>query len=200
MHNSVMLYVSAANDLAPEREILGRAVTQVPVSLGWRIIQSPGRDDPVDLDAVARASVHLLLLGSDIRAPVGLEWQTARRAGRWPVPFLKQGILRTPAAQNFVRYLGSQATWRPFKDGADLRAQVLKLLGGWLLERAGFYALSPLEVGRLEDWLSSLDTLRPAPEGETGEGAGDSGVLLSPERYEPSDGILIAGGDAGRKR
>ena len=73
--------VSAA-DLEPERDLLAWAVTEVPVTLGWRIVQSPGGDEPADLETVAQADVHLLLLGSDIRAPIGQEWIAARRAGQ----------------------------------------------------------------------------------------------------------------------
>jgi hypothetical protein len=41
MADQILLYISAAEDLRPEREILSRAVTEVPVSLGWRIVHSP---------------------------------------------------------------------------------------------------------------------------------------------------------------
>ncbi|MDQ4076092.1 MAG: hypothetical protein M3220_07575, partial [Chloroflexota bacterium] len=105
MTEQVRLYISAASDLEGEREILGRAVTEIPVDLGWRIAQSPRRNDPVDEDAVVRADVHVLLLGSDIRAPVGLEWLAARRAGQQPLPFLKRDVRRTPAAMEFIRYI-----------------------------------------------------------------------------------------------
>ncbi len=191
MPNSVLLYISAAADLERERETLGRAVTEIPVSLGWRIVQSPSRDEPIDPDAVIQAGLHLLLLGSDVRAPIGLEWQIARRAGRRPVPFLKQEILRTPAALNFLRFLEAQAAWRPFKDAADLRYQAHLLLAQHLLDRAGLYALSPLELARLEDWRAGLDASTPVAGGELRGGAGESGILFSPERYVPSEGILI---------
>ena len=197
MPDSVILYISAATDLAHQREILGRAVTEIPVSLGWRIVQSPSHDEPVDYDAVIRADVHLLLLGSDIRAPIGLEWQMGRRAGRWPTPLLKQDVLRTPAAQGFVRFLKGQAAWQPFKDAADLRRQVLGLLARHLVDRAVVYALSPLELDRLEDWRADLETFAAAA-GKAKDvrgGAGESGILFSPERYVPSDGVLIQPGD-----
>ena len=199
MLNNILLYISAAPDLQPEREILGRAVAEMPVDLGWHIVQSPLRDDPVATDAVAAADVHLLLLGSDIRAPVGLEWQVARRAGRWPATFLKQDILRTPAAQEFVRFVegplplgaGAGFWWRPFKDTADLRRQVLGLLARFLLDRADVYTLSPLERARLEDRRSELETAAPEGDNEVRGGAGESGILLSHQRYVPSEGVLI---------
>jgi hypothetical protein len=194
MADQVLLYISAAPDLEYEREILGRAVVEIPVSLGWQIIQSPLRDEPADLDAVARAGVHLLLLGGDIRAPIGQEWIAARRAGRRPFLFLKQGILRTPAAYNFVRFVEEQAAWQPFKDGPDLHSQVLRLLAGHLVQHAGHYALSPAEMARLESWRAGLQAEALARDQGLRGGTGESGVVLSPERYIPSEGVLIRPG------
>jgi hypothetical protein len=191
MADQVLFYISAAPDLEYEREILGRAVVEIPVSLGWQIVQSPLRDEPADLDAVARAGVHLLLLGSDIRAPIGQEWIAARRAGHRPFLFLKQAILRTPAAYDFVRFVEEQAAWQSFRDGADLRRQVLRLLAGHLLQHAGHYALSPAELVRLESWRAGLQAEVPAGEQELRGGTGESGIVLSPERYVPSEGILL---------
>lgn len=73
MVDEILVYISATPDLQQEREIPGRAVTEIPVALGWRVVQSPSGDEPADLNAAARADVHTLLLGSDIRAPIGLE-------------------------------------------------------------------------------------------------------------------------------
>jgi hypothetical protein len=190
MADQILLYISAAPDLKREREILGRAVTEIPVTLRWRIVQSPSRDDPIDLAAVSGADLHLLLLGSDIRAPVGLEWVIARRDGHWPVPFLKRGVLRTPAAESFVRYIGEQASWHSFRDAADLRLQALRLLAHHILERAVYYALSAEELARLQTWRFELEASTPAIS-EARSGTGESGVVLSRERYVPSEGILI---------
>jgi hypothetical protein len=191
MADEILVYVSAAPDLRQEREILARSVTEVPVSLGWRIVQSPPGDERADLDAAARADIHILLLGSDIRAPVGLEWIAARRAGRWPVLFLKKGLLQTPAAQNFQRYIEEQAAWRPFTDERDLRIQVLKLLAGHILGRPQYYALSPSELARLQAWRSQLEVSGGSQERVARGDAAAGGVVLSPERYVPSEGVLI---------
>ena len=191
MADEVMVYISAASDLQREREILGRAVTEVPVTLGWRVVQSPSGDAPADLEAAARADVHLLLLGSDIRAPIGREWLAARRAGRRPVPLLKRGVLQTPAAQSFQRYIEEQVAWRPFRDGAELRLLGLKLLADHILARAQHYALSPLELARLQAWRAELEGPGQGVDAVTRGGAASSGVVLSPERYVPSEGVLL---------
>jgi hypothetical protein len=170
-------------------------VAEIPIDLGWRVAQSPRKSDPVDLDAVATADVHLLLLGGDIRAPIGLEWLTAQRAGRRPALFLKQEVQRTSAALNFVRFVESQATWRPFKDGLELRHSVLEILTDHILDRALSYALSPLEMERLQAWRSELQADSAAVDEETRGGAGDSSLILSQERFGPSVGVIIRPGD-----
>lgn len=187
----VLLYISAATDLEGERDVLGRAVAEIPVDLGWRVAQSPRKSDPLDLDAVARADVHFLLLGGDIRAPIGLEWLTAQRAGRRPTLFLKQDVQRTSAALNFVRFVESQASWRLFKDGAELRHSVLEILADHILERAMAYSLTPLEVERLQSWRSELRQDTAAVDEEIRGGAGDSGLILSQDRFVPSEGVVI---------
>lgn len=191
MVDTLLLYISAASDLEHERDILGRAVTEIPVTLAWRIVQTPLHGEPPDLDAVAQAHLHLLLLGSDIRAPVGLEWQAARRAGRTPSLFLKQGAPRTPAAHAFVRYLGDQFTWQAYKHSPDLRLQALKLIADHIQDRPVYYALSPDELERLRTWRGELDADKTAQVDETPGGAGESGVIFSRERYIPSQGVLI---------
>ena len=191
MADEILVYISAAADLQPEREILGRAVTEVPVTLGWRVVQSPPGDEPADLDAAADADVHILLLGSDIRAPIGREWVAARRAGRQPLPFLKQGVLQTPAAQSFQRFIEEQVAWRPFRGASELRRQVLKLLADHILIRAHYYALSPPELTGLQAWRSEIERPGHSVDEATQGGAATSGVVLSPQRYVPSEGVLV---------
>jgi hypothetical protein len=185
------LYISAATDLDRERDLLGRLITEIPVTLGWRIRQSPSHGEPPDLDAVAHADLQLLLLGSDIRAPIGLEWSVSRRAGRRPVLLLKEDTLRTPAAEEFIRYLGGVDAWKVFKDSGDLRWQVLLLLAGNILDRAEYFTLSPKEYEGLKTWREELETAGKSTTEETRGGAGESSIILTTERYIPSEGVLI---------
>jgi hypothetical protein len=191
MADQVLLYISAATDLETEREVLGRAVTEVPVDLGFRVVQSPAGNGPVDLRSVAKADLHVLVMGGDIRAPVGLEWQAARQTGRRPKTFLKQGVLRTPAGQNFVGDVGIDLGWTPFKDAADLRRKVLLLLADHLLEKAARYHILTKERQRLERWRKELVKTADEVDEETRGGAGESAVILSRERSSPADGVVI---------
>jgi hypothetical protein len=190
MSKHFLLYISAASDMEAERDLLARSVIAVPADLTWRIEQSPRTNDPVDQEAIFQADLHLLLLGGDIRAPIGLEWLAARRFGRWPTPLLKQGVSRTLAAEDFRLFVERQRAWRPFDSLAQLRRQAQRLLGSQILDQAVGYGLTSDEIAGLQSWLSALDE---APEGdaEAAGGAGDSSVIFSKERYEPSAGILL---------
>ena len=191
MIEKLTLYISAAQDLERERDVLGRAVVDIPTTLGWRIVQSPFSGKPVDLEMVVKADLHLVLLGGDIRAPIGLEWLTARRSGRLPRLFLKQGIPRTIAAQSFKRHLDRHAHWQPFKDLVDLRDQALKLISDHILSKPAYYSLSSAEYEKLKTWVNQIQEIQgevgDEPRGVTGE----SSVILSPERFMPSDGVLL---------
>ena len=191
MTDHFVVYVSAAADLAAEREAVGRAVTEIPVSLGWRIVQSPLRDEPVDLESLAQSDLHFLLMGGDIRAPIGTEWISARRLRRQVYLLLKTGIPQTAAARDFVRFVGGESAWQPFRDTRELRLQILTRLADMIRVQALRFALTTVELGQLQDWRESLES---APFDETTArpgGAGESGIVLSPERYEPSSGILL---------
>lgn len=198
MADRVLIYISAAPDLRDEREALGRLIPEVPTSLGWRVAETPLDDREPDLDAVAAADIHVLLLGSDVRAPVGLEWQVARRAGRAPALFSKRDVLRTQAGEAFARDLSRHAEWRAFKDALDLRRQVSALLVDHLIESAARYAILPDEILRLRDWKKAQAKAKPDTADALHEraakskgGAGAGGVILSAERFTPSQGRLL---------
>jgi len=183
----VTIYISAASDLMAEREALARLIAELPVTLAWHIAQTPvASADALDLEALHATDMHLLVMGSDIRAPVGLEWHVARRTHRTSVAFLKRGIPRTPAGQVFKN--GAGVVWQPFTDAADLSRQVQRVLAEHLVRHAPLYALTPAEMAQLE----ALPTAEAPTEGSArGEEAGHSAVILSRERFVPSQGVII---------
>lgn len=183
-HRPVIIYISAASDLMIEREALARMIAKLPVTLAWQILQTPLDSEMLDLTALQTADLHILVMGTDIRAPVGLEWQIATYAGRQSRAFLKREVSRTPAGQNFIREI--RAFWQPFNNATDLSYQAQRMLIEHLLGHKGDYALTPLEVEQLE----ALQTAeRFKDETIEGQDAGHSAVILSRERFEPSDGI-----------
>jgi hypothetical protein len=186
INRPVTIYISAASDLMAEREALGRMIAALPVTLAWRIVQTPLGVELLDLEAVRLADLHLLVLGGDIRAPVGLEWHTAHHARRPSLAFLKKGLARTLAGQAFVRDVN--VAWQPFTDAADLSRQVERALAEHLIHHAVHYALTPAEVEQLTA-LHPIET-KPTPPTKSKD-AGHSAVILSRERFMPSEGVIV---------
>jgi hypothetical protein len=181
------IYISAASDLMAEREALARMIASLPVTLAWRIMQTPVRDlDPVDLEALGSADLYFLIMATDIRAPVGLEWLMAHRTRHPDGVYLKRGVPRTPAGQVFINDVG--LAWQSFHDVPDLCRQVEHTLAEHLIHHAVRYSLSPEEIAGLEALLTSST---PAETEGRGTEAGHSAVVLSRDRFEPSGGVVL---------
>lgn len=195
MVDNLLLYVSAANDLLSERDLIGRSVTEIPVSLGWNIIFSPLKGKQIDTNAISQADIHILMLGQDIRAPIGYEWLVSMRGNRNPILFLKDEVPRTPAALDFIRTLEDYSNWHKYHNHADLRHQILVLISKYLITKAKFFALKPLEYEKLTEWSKELEDQKPEQIEETQGGAGESSIIISSERFVPRDGVLIQTSD-----
>lgn len=183
----VIIYISAASDLMAEREALARMIAALPVTVAWHILQTPVSEaDSLDLEELQSADLHFLVMGSDIRAPVGLEQLVARRARRPVIAYLMQGIPRTPAGRVFINDAG--VVWQPFADAHDLSLQVQGLLAEYLLHHATRFSLTPDELSSLKG-LSTSDTA--TEQASYGQETGHSAVLLSRERFQPSQGIVV---------
>jgi len=159
--------------------------------LGWKIVHTPNKGGSPDLTAIRAADVYLLLMGSDIRAPIGLELLAARRSAKKPELLLKKNVPRTPAAQVFVREMKNLVDWQYFKDGAELRQKALQLMADHILNRPDYYHLQSAEYNNLRSWQEQLAKSKAIPQEEIRGGAGKSGMIFSIERYEPSEGVLL---------
>lgn len=197
MASRVRLFVTAAPDLESEREAIGKAIAQLPVSLGWEIKRTPQRGEslaPV-LEAVVNCDFYVFLLGSDVTAPVGVEWDAALEAGKTPLAFLKD-VSHTPAAQSFARFVKrNRVRWTPFGDPRELGALVQETLARRILDRAEAYGLNPVEWETLTAFLEKQRQggMEPGPEEGVQEprGAGGGGVILAPGRDLPPGGVLV---------
>ena len=193
MHGHVHLFVSATPDLEREREIIGQVVARLPVSLGWEIARTPRRGEPLPpvLEAVAGCDLYLFLLGRDIAAPAGVEWNVALRSGKKPLATMKD-VLRTPAAQAFVREAWGH--WTLFTDDQELEGLVQAALVQHLLAGALQYGLSVVEHEALsalsEAGAAAGEAARQERTQPQATGAGGGGVILGPHPV-PRGGVLL---------
>jgi hypothetical protein len=186
MATRARLFVSGGPDQEPAREMLGRALAEIPVNVGWVIKRTP------DVDAVPESHLLILLLGSDIWAPVGLELWWAQRTEK-PVLAYGADALRTPAGQVFYQenaWLG----WKRFTDLSHLRRLVLTDLSRFLASYAERYGVTLVEAEALRGFLAKLDKAEPTAVPGKARGAGGGGVILAPGKDEPPGARLVGEG------
>lgn len=186
MATQVRLFVSAGPQEEPERELLGRALTELPVTVGWVIKRTP------DVDSVPECHLFVLMLGEDISAPVGLELWWARRTEKPVLAYRSEGR-RTPAGQVFLQE-NLALDWTRFTDGAGLRKAFLKDICRFLLAHPDRYGLTLLEAETLRVFTLTLKKSLPAPAVPEATGAAGGGVILAPGK-DVVPGIRIIGED-----
>lgn len=187
MASQVRLFISGGPDREPARELLGQALAEFPVNVGWVIKRTP------DIDSVAESHVCLVLLGADITAPVGLELYWAQRTEK-PIYAYRSDVSRTPAGQVFVQET-AWLDWRRYADLATLRRQVVADLSRFLLSNAERYGITLMEAQRLHLYIGALEkaanaqieqVVAPKP-----AGAGGGGVILAPGKDQPVGARLV---------
>lgn len=180
MTTRVRLFISAGPAEEPARELLGRALAELPVNVGWVIKRTP------DVDTVAECHLFVLLLGSDIVAPVGLELWWALRTEK-PILAYAAGISRTPAGHVFWQE-NALLDWTRYADLPGLRRAFVRDISRFLLAYSDRYGLTPLEAERLRLLVAELDKAHAAAQTQPSEdtvftkatGAGGGGVILAP--------------------
>ena len=179
MARSIRLFISSSPDLAAEREALGQAVAELPVSTGWELKHTPdvGADGRDALAFIEHCDLYVIVLGSDFAAPMGLEWEWALKAGKSTLTFLKRGR-HSPSAQSLLR--NSSVAWTEFESPVKLKGQITRALAQVLLDRGEQFGLHLDDVTRL------LAETEQEQEGFAGpdrlHGAGKGGVILGRDR------------------
>lgn len=180
MATRVRLFISAGPAEEPVRELLGRALAELPVNVGWVIKRTP------DVDAVAECHLFVLALGADIVAPVGLELWWARRTEK-PILAYTAAVTRTPACQVFWQE-NAGLDWTRYADLPALRRAFVKDTGHFLLAHPDRYGLTLFEIETLRSLIAELNKpASPAPTrpdqdavAAKATGAGGGGVILAP--------------------
>lgn len=183
MTTRVRLFVSAGPDQEPARELLGRALAELPVNVGWTIKRTP------DVESVAESHLFVLLLGPDIWAPVGLELYWARRTEK-PILAYRAGTRRTPAGQAFVRE-NALLDWESYADPAQLRRRFLLDVSRFLVTHADRYGLTLIEAELLREFLGKLDAPSQSAVPAQATGASGGGVILAPGKDEPAGARVV---------
>ena len=178
MTASIRLFVSSSPDLAPEREALGQAVAELPVSVGWEIKHTPrpGEDAEEALSFLERCDLFLVVLGADFAAPMGLEWRRALSGGKRALAYRKR-VLHSPSAQ---KLLGEwDVAWTAFETPQELKAHATQALARVMLDRGEEFGLHLDDVEGLMGLVEAEEEASEEPDRRRGAGRG--GVILGRE-------------------
>ncbi len=178
MTTRVRLFIGAGPAEEPARELLGRALAELPVNIGWLIKRTP------DVDAVPECHLFVLVLGADICAPVGLELWWARRTEK-PILAYSSDAVRTPAGQVFLQE-NAALDWTRYADLAALRRAFLRDVSRFLLAHPERYGVTAVEAETLHGFLAHLEQLAAPSAPRKATGAGGGGIILAPGKDMPA--------------
>ncbi|MCO6449947.1 MAG: hypothetical protein J5I90_04070 [Caldilineales bacterium] len=186
MPESLRIFISATTDLEAGRAAIGRTLADLPVSLKTEIRRFPkeGTSYETLFEMISNVDRVYFLLGQDITAPSGTEWDLAFRLER-EVFALRKPARLTPAAKEFLRTVDYQVTpseWRLFRTDDELARFIANDVVELLLHPLNRYGLSVIEMERLRLWRKGFGfSAEPHLADEPG-GAEDGGIILGRDR------------------
>lgn len=172
------LYVSASAEMEAECELLGQLLAGMPRAVKWVIKRTPGRGEPgnPDLVALKASRFYLILLGMDITAPMGVEWDAAQKTGAAVFAYRKVSVPASPAASFFIGRSG--IAWEPYRTPQEFIRHFERALISRLIEGTPGYGLELTDIEELAARLRALEKEEARPEGEERRGAGRGGVIF----------------------
>jgi hypothetical protein len=103
MAEKLRIYVAATADLESYRSLIGLVMAQLPVQIGAEIRRCPPAGASYDdlFELISNVDRFYFLIGKDITAPAGTEWDLAVQLQRTIVPFRRRNLI-TPSAFLFI--------------------------------------------------------------------------------------------------
>lgn len=184
MAELLRIFVSATADLEAQRGVIGRTLAGLPVKVGAEIRRFPpaGVSYETLFELISHVDRVYFLLGQDITAPSGSEWDLAWQLER-PVVALRTTRRLTPAALQFLRLTALHVPaqdWRSFASDAELARLVGLDLIDTLLHFANRYGLSVDEVVSLQRHRQRLQSPAGTSPGEA-DGTEAGAIILGQE-------------------
>lgn len=176
---ALSIYVSAAPEMDRECELLGQLLAGMVHSVRWTIRRTPRpyEDGNPDLEALRTSTAYLILLGGDIMAPIGVEWQAARAAGVSTLAYRNMDRLPTPATAFFAHNMS--IPWEGYSTPEEFVRRFEEALVRLLLNSSPGLGLDTDDIMELSGRLRAL-VGRSEDERELDQrrGAGRGGVIL----------------------
>lgn len=187
MAEKLRIFVSATRDMENERGVIGKALAELPVQIGAEIRRTPIEGASYDdiFELIANVDRVYFLLGADITAPAGAEWQLAEKLERSLYP-LRKATRVTLAAQDFMR-LGFFRGWTVFRTPAELERLITLDLVRILNHPKNRYGLNLNELELLNLHGQRIRESMPSAQAAEPGGAEGGGVLLNAHEEEEED-------------
>jgi hypothetical protein len=179
MAAELSLYVSASFEMDAECELLGQMLANMARSLRWTIKRTPGHHEFAnpDLETLRNSHFYVILMGTDITAPIGVEWRAAQEAGVATYAFRDVERVASPAAAVFTHDI--KARWVPYHTPHEFARLFERKLIDHLLEGTPGYGLDLTDLEELSIRKRALEQKEQGQaEGEERRGAGAGGVIL----------------------
>jgi hypothetical protein len=159
MAEKLRVYVAATADLEARRSIISHVLAHLPVQVGAEIRRCPPEGASYDdiFELISNVDRFYFLIGKDITAPAGTEWDLAMQLQRTAVPFRRRGPI-TPSAFLFITQAILQiqlSEWRFFSSDLELARLIAIELVETLLHPENRYGLSMAETLLLEQRLQA---------------------------------------------
>ncbi len=183
MAEKLRIYVAATADLEAQRSLVGHLLAHLPVQVGAEIRRYPPEGASYDtlFELISNVDRFYFLMGKDITAPAGTEWDLAIELQRQILPIRRRHLI-TPSAFLFITQAILQVplrTWRFFEEDLELARILAQDLIELLLHPQNRYGLTTGEVLLLEQRLPEVRAgqwprLKDLPEGILGQ----AGIIL----------------------
>ncbi len=183
MAEKLRIYVAATADLEAQRGIIGHLLARLPVQVGAEIRRCPPEGASYDdlFERISNVDRFYFLMGKDITAPAGVEWDLAMELQRPALPLRRRNPI-TPSAFLFITQAILQVPlkeWRFFQTNLELARIIAQDLIELILHPQNRYGLTAGEVLLLEQRLQAVKAGQwPQMDDLPADILGESGVIL----------------------
>jgi len=198
MAEKLRIYVAATADLEPQRSIISHLLAHLPVQVGAEIRRCPRAGASYDqlFELISNVDRFYFLLGKDITAPAGTEWDLAVQLQRTIIPFRKRNAI-TPSAFLFITRAILEIpleNWRFFDSALALARLLAAELIATLLHPENRYGLTTAEILLLEQRRQEIKAGRwPRAQDLPDDILQEGGVILDshPDPHDPLTNLPV---------
>ncbi|HFQ95610.1 MAG TPA: hypothetical protein ENK30_03470 [Anaerolineae bacterium] len=183
MAEKLRIYVAATADLEAQRGVIGHLLAHLPVQVGAEIRRCPPEGASYDdlFERISNVDRFYFLMGRDITAPAGVEWDLAMELQRPALPLRRRNPI-TPSAFLFITQAILQVPlkeWRFFQTNLELARIIAQDLIELILHPQNRYGLTAGEVLLLKQRLQAVKAGQwPQMDDLPADILGESGVIL----------------------